>query len=208
MDSMIKDYSLWPSMSEDFKDSHSIRMDVKVLTTSMWPVENSSISNSKLADAFSWINQFSDFYSKRHSGRKLSFLSRLGTMQLSLVLDNGKFDIQAPTLLGLLLLSFNDNIELSHEDAASLLDISHQEACDILEYLTNDINLLLKTDNIFTLNTSFKAKASKVQLQLPSSLSKRSIEPKPAQSQADKSYLYPFYFNFCFSLLHLRLMLV
>eukprot|EP00038_Savillea_parva_P001551 m.104942 g.104942 ORF g.104942 m.104942 type:complete len:240 (+) comp10544_c0_seq1:260-979(+) len=82
-------------------------LDVRVLTTGMWPTQttNPCILPPVLQAAAS---VYEEWYLTKHTGRKLTWQTTLGTMTLQARFPKGSKLLSVSTLQGVLLLLFND----------------------------------------------------------------------------------------------------
>ncbi|KAM7536888.1 hypothetical protein Aperf_G00000084489 [Anoplocephala perfoliata] len=102
LEGVFNDMSVSKSLMKEFQsqsNSVPLGMDlyVRVLTTSLWPIQSSSSDVSLPAEAEQAFNVFSGFYLGKHTGRKLSLHSNLGHAELSTVFNGPVASVEEAT---------------------------------------------------------------------------------------------------------------
>jgi len=138
-------------------------LSVAVLTTGFWPLP--SVPACRLPpEAQSLTDRFRSFYLGQHSGRKLSWLTSLGSAELRANFDSGRRELVVHTYAMVILCLFNEADKLSFADIARLTGIPHPELTQHLLSLAHPaVKVLLKNppgkacapDHRFKVNTKY-----------------------------------------------------
>lgn len=92
---------------KEFVNDHKLLGDVRVLTTVMWPTQQ-SLSCELPRDLRDATGAYEAWYLAKHTGRKLTWQTALGTMLLQARFPKGSKLLSVSTLQGIILLLFND----------------------------------------------------------------------------------------------------
>eukprot|EP00035_Acanthoeca_spectabilis_P011079 m.195079 g.195079 ORF g.195079 m.195079 type:complete len:737 (-) comp15223_c0_seq2:854-3064(-) len=110
-EAMFKDIQISDDNMRDFKkefvNDHKLLGDVRVLTTVMWPTQQ-SLSCELPRDLRDATGAYEAWYLAKHTGRKLTWQTALGTMLLQARFPKGSKLLSVSTLQGIILLLFND----------------------------------------------------------------------------------------------------
>eukprot|EP00158_Paraphelidium_tribonemae_P006284 Partr_v1_DN27760_c1_g1_i4_m67563 putative Cullin 3 len=121
MEGMFNDIKMSSELSTEFKSSHDrlkkSNISPTILTSSFWPVRAPDTTYQIPAVFEDAVSSFTAFYSRRHTGRKLSWLFNMGSVELSSTYSNGaKHELVVPPYCSFVLLLFNDSDDVSYEE--------------------------------------------------------------------------------------------
>ena len=165
--------------------SHNIDIEVDVLTTGYWPSQNVPPCTvpQVIQDA---MDQFSQFYLEKYTGRKLSWQTSAGAAELRATFGTGpenyrKHDLCVSTYQMCILLLFNNHDTLSLGQIRSHVHIPDQELRRHLISLCTPKNRILKKaskgrgitsdDDKFTYNVDYTSKLKRVRIPLVKEIS-------------------------------------
>ena len=165
--------------------SQNIDIEVDVLTTGYWPSQSVPPCTvpQVIQDA---MNQFSQFYLEKYTGRKLSWQTSAGAAELRATFGNGpdnyrKHELCVSTYQMTILLLFNNHDTLSLGQIRSRVHIPDQELRRHLISLCTPKNRILKKaskgrgitsdDDKFTYNVDYTSKLKRVRIPLVKEMS-------------------------------------
>lgn len=160
----------------------NVDIEVDVLTTGYWPTDNvpTCILSSSIKTA---MTIFSNFYIVKHSGRKLSWLTSVGTAEIrgTFGRDQNKhrrYNLSVSTYQMCILLLFNNNLTLTLREIRSQTRIPIAELRrHLISLCTPRHRILFKgskgkginsDDDTFTFNCSFSSKLRRIRIPLVS----------------------------------------
>jgi cullin 3 len=165
-----------------------VDIDVDVLTTGYWP--NVKVPVCKLPQPVeSAIENFSDFYLKKHTGRKLSWQTSTGTGEIKATFgSNGNlrtYSLIVSTYQMCILMLFNDDEELTLSQILSKTRIPNLELQrHLISLCTPKYRILRKSskgrgisgdDDTFCINNDYKSNARRVKIPLISMSSMKEV---------------------------------
>jgi Cullin, a subunit of E3 ubiquitin ligase len=170
------------------KGESSVDIDVDVLTTGYWP--NVKVPVCKLPQSVqSAMDNFSDFYLKKHTGRKLSWQTSTGTGEIKASFgSNGNirtYNLIVSTYQMCILMLFNEDTELTLRQIASKTSIPDLELQrHLISLCTPKYRILRKSskgrgisgdDDSFSINDGYKSNARRVKVPLISMSSLKDV---------------------------------
>ena len=170
---------------DDHSNSQNIDIEVDVLTTGYWPSQSVPPCTvpQVIQDA---MNQFSQFYLEKYTGRKLSWQTSAGAAELRATFGTGpdnyrKHELCVSTYQMCILLLFNNHDTLSLGQIRSHVHIPDQELRRHLISLCTPKNRILKKaskgrgitsdDDKFTYNVDYTSKLKRVRIPLVKEIS-------------------------------------
>lgn len=166
----------------------SVDIDVDVLTTGYWP--NVKVPVCKLPQSVqSAMDNFSDFYLKKHTGRKLSWQTSTGTGEIKASFgSNGNirtYNLIVSTYQMCILMLFNEDTQLTLRQIASKTSIPDLELQrHLISLCTPKYRILRKSskgrgisgdDDTFSINDGYKSNARRVKVPLISMSSLKEV---------------------------------
>ncbi|KAH8705529.1 putative SCF ubiquitin ligase subunit CulC [Talaromyces proteolyticus] len=219
LESMFKDISVSDDLTNSYKthitrlgaDSKRIELEISVLTSTMWPMEamsNSKDGTAQLPCIFpreveSVRQSFEKFYLNKHSGRKLSWQSSMGTADIRATFPrpDGKFarhELNVSTYAMVILLLFNDlplDESLTYEEIQARTRIPDHDLIRNLQSLAvapktrvlkkEPMSKDVKPTDKFFYNTGFKSQFTKVRIGVVSS-SGNKVESQTERKETEK----------------------
>lgn len=182
LESMFTDVRTSKDIMAEFKShltanqiSLGLDMTVQVLTTGAWPSSNAGQRACKLPrEVDKACEEFSSFYHKAYSGRRLTWQTGMGNAELRVTFGERKHEINCSTHQMVVLLLFNDAECWAFQDIAKATGIPDGELQRVLQSLAcvKGKNVLRKepmskevhpTDK-FTVNDEFSSKLFRVRI--------------------------------------------
>lgn len=159
------------------KQTKSVEIEVDVLTAGHWPSQNSPDCN--LPDQIQGaINHFTEFYLKKHTGRKLSWQSSTGSVEMQATFGNSTYRLCVSTYQMCILMLFNNKTILTLGQIKSETNIPDMELRRHLISLCTSRHRILRKgskgkhisgdNDTFTLNNSYKSQFKRVKIPLVS----------------------------------------
>lgn len=157
-----------------FHSEGDIDLSVQVLTTGSWPTQ--SVAHCILPPAMErCCAHFQAFYLRAHSGRKLTWQTNMGTVEIRATFGKGKrHELNVSTYQAAVLELFNDSAELSFDDIHAATAIPTADLKRSLQSLAclRGKQILLKkpmskeveATDMFSANNSFTSKLFKVKV--------------------------------------------
>eukprot|EP00979_Chaetoceros_neogracilis_P019380 scaffold12241_cov308-Chaetoceros_neogracile.AAC.1 len=196
------------SMEERNSNKNAVDIDVDVLTTGYWPNVKVPLCTlpQPIQDA---IDNFSDFYLKKHTGRKLSWQTSTGIGEIKAIFgtnDNSRvYTLCVSTYQMCILMLFNENTKLTLGQIASETNIPDLELRRHLISLCTPKHRVLRKgskgkgisgdDDTFTFNPEYKSNARRVKIPLVSirdvSKNKKLAGAKAANPSASGNEVLP-----------------
>ena len=193
---MIIDMKVSDDLTKEF-EQHLVEQNqklntafsVSVLQLGAWPYtvgnqqegENEKQPEFKVPSELSFcVNKFTEFYSKKYSGRKLRFVFSLsnGTVQLNFTPRQYTITMSAhQTAIALL---FNDSVTLKYKQIIAHLGLNKRELDKALSALV-DCKILTKSSDDYTVNMEYSSRKSK--FKLPQSAQREHSEKEVEISQ-------------------------
>lgn len=176
---MFLDIGVSKSLNEEYKEHlrakrlpTEIDFSILVLSSGSWPFQQ-SFNFSPPAELERSVQGFNDFYTIRHSGRKLNWLYNMCRGEL---VTNGfkqRYTLQASTFQMAVLLQYNEQNTWTVQQLADSTCIQLENLVQILQILFK-VKLLQSTDeenlvsqSVVELNTGFKNKKLRIFINLP-----------------------------------------
>ena len=175
-----------------------VDLSVQVLTTGSWPVKGQNVGTCTLPpDMQAACDAYRDFYLGSHNGRRLVFLTQMGTAEVRYTFGDGvRRELSVSTYMACVLLLFNDAESLSYRDIAAATAIPGDDlrrslqslACvrgkNVLrkEPMSKDVN----DDDVFSVNDNFTSKMIKVKISTVSAQRETEPEKKETRSRIEE----------------------
>ncbi|KJY01388.1 SCF ubiquitin ligase subunit CulC like protein [Zymoseptoria brevis] len=227
LEAMFKDMNLSVDLTNDYRkqvsklgdvDRSRVDLNVNILTSMTWPLEafrggseeeNESKAQIIYAPALDRVRVgFERFYTDKHSGRKLTWQSNMGTVDMRAIFPKSKrengalrtHEVNCSTYACLILLLFNDNASTDSSTTLTLEEI--QAATNIpMSALTRNLQSLavapktrlltkepmsreVKPSDRFSFNSSFVPKAIKITVNVVSAGNK--VEGDSERKETEK----------------------
>jgi len=181
LEGMFKDMDLSKTIMKTFKTfrvkggrSGGPELSVTVLTTGFWPIPVSPKCilpklTQQLAD------EFSSFYLHKHSGRRLTWQTSLGSAEVRATFEKGKKDLLLHTYQMCILVLYNSGLNFTYEEIKKATNIPEVELeRHLLSLAHPKVRILRKTpnnksiapDHTFTYNTQYVSKLKRVKIPL------------------------------------------
>lgn len=192
MEGMFLDMGISKSAQEDFRSSPvcartAVPLEVHVLTTGYWPLLPSPpcLLPAPLQQS---TTLFTAYYLEKNSGRKLTWLTHLGSVDIKANFKGGKKDLNVSLYQGCILLLFNEQETLSLDAIRAATEIPEMEfKRHLLSLCTPKLKILRKhskgkgieADDQFSFNEEFTSKFKRIKVPL--------ISPKEVLNSADGS---------------------
>lgn len=171
----MESFAMREDKEVDCEGSHQrIELEVKVLTAAHWPA--STVEQCKLPVEISRsFKTFEDFYLKKHTGRKLSWKTSLGSADV-----RGFFktthDLNVSTYQMCILMKFNESETVSLETLGELNIPAAELRRHLISLCTPKHRILKKSskgktiadDDVFTFNGEYSSKLKRVKIPLVS----------------------------------------
>eukprot|EP01023_Acetabularia_acetabulum_P049241 TRINITY_DN5249_c0_g1_i7.p1 TRINITY_DN5249_c0_g1~~TRINITY_DN5249_c0_g1_i7.p1 ORF type:complete len:627 (+),score=66.81 TRINITY_DN5249_c0_g1_i7:256-1881(+) len=143
LEGMFKDIDLSKDVMQSFKSFEStsnsksakgIDLNVNVLTSGFWPTY--PVSEAQLPEELSqYQDKFKQFYLSKHTGRKLTWYSSLGTCVLKAQFKRGAKELSVSLFQSIVLYLFNESDQLSYSQIRDASGIEEKELKRTLQSL-------------------------------------------------------------------------
>eukprot|EP00210_Caulerpa_lentillifera_P002107 g2022.t1 len=180
LESMFNDIKMSEDIQKDFREYlHESSIDlgidftVRVLTTGSWPLQIPTQCNLPV-ELQSASDQFQSFYLQTRTGRKLTWQTSMGTVDVSATYGTRKHLLVMSTFQAIIVNLFNDSSQLTFADIVSATGIPSADLKKQLVpmFSSKGKQILLKltegkdiTDNcVFSVNEDFTSKLYKVKI--------------------------------------------
>ncbi|ORZ13252.1 Cullin [Absidia repens] len=206
LEGMFNDMRLSAEMNTQFKEHREraakkvqVETVVTVLTSTFWPMNLSALPKCVMpAKAMSACRAFEQFYFSRHSGRRLTWQSQMGTADIKAQFKSSKHILNVSTYAMFVLLLFND---IEADDSISLEEIQEQTnipASDLTRTLQSlacaKYKILLKNEKgrdiqsgeRFKVNNGFTANLARIKVQSLATKVESDVERKQTQDKVDE----------------------
>lgn len=183
---MFTDMGLSKELNDAFRDKmaqnhdaadNTVDFSILVLGTASWPLQAPSTSFNLPDDVVKTYERFQRFYQDKHSGRKLNWLFQLSKADLKTNYTKGSktgYSFQVSTYQMGILLQYNSGLVYSLEELQAQTNLNMDILSGALGILVKAKVLLLESgENVgdagtrYELNTEFKSKKIRVNLNLP-----------------------------------------
>ncbi|TNY17266.1 Cullin-domain-containing protein [Rhodotorula diobovata] len=160
-------------------DASELKIDfqVQVLSTASWPITAPSTKLILPPELLKTKDRFEQYYTNKHSGRKLSWIWQHSRNELRMLYTPQKYFLVTSTYQACVLLQFNGSDSLSYADLATGTSLADDTLKPLLAMFTKAKVLELKDGN-YELNLGFKSKKIRVMLNVP-------IKAEQKQESAD-----------------------
>ncbi|KAF9937420.1 Cullin-3 [Modicella reniformis] len=204
LEGMFTDMRLTGDTTSSFKeflvnaiDTPPFELSVTVLTSTFWPVPSNPAPCNLPTEFLAATRIFERFYTSRHNGRKLTWHSTMGTVDLRASFDARKHDLNVSTMAAVVLLLFNDvpageSLSYIKIEQATGLPAEHLKrtlqsvACGKCKILNKEPKSkeIADTDT-FKFNAGFTEKLSRIKIQTVASKVESAAEHKETQEKVD-----------------------
>ncbi|KAK9710592.1 hypothetical protein K7432_008351 [Basidiobolus ranarum] len=207
LEGMFNDIRLSSDTMSDFKEfinnlteneGMSIELHASVLTSTFWPVNTSLTSCMLPPEVMAACQTFENFYLGRHSGRRLTWQTSLGSADVRAHFKTKKHELNVSTYQMVILMLFNDVEEgesISYQQIKSDTEIPENELKRHLQSLAcAKYKILLKepksrevhdTDQ-FMVNYNFSAPLARIKIQTIASKVENDGERKETRERVDE----------------------
>ncbi|KAF9439024.1 Cullin-3 [Entomortierella beljakovae] len=174
-----------------------IELNVTVLTSTFWPVPSVPVTCNLPADFIAASRIFENFYTIRHNGRKLTWHTTMGSVDLRATFDTKKHDLNVSTMAAIVLLLFNN---VPEGESLSYLDIEQETgipadhlkrtlqtvACGKFKILIKEPKSRdVEESDTFRFNSAFTDKLSRIKIQTIASRVESAAELRETQEKVD-----------------------
>ncbi|KAF9292151.1 Cullin-3 [Mortierella alpina] len=172
-------------------------LNVTVLTSTFWPVPSNPVTCNLPADFLAATEIYERFYTSRHNGRKLTWHTTMGNVDLRATFSARKHDLNVSTMAAIVLLLFNDVPEgesLSYTAIETETGLPEEHLKRTLQSVAcGKFKILVKepksreigNDDTFKFNASFTEKLARIKIQTIASRVETSVENKETQEKVD-----------------------
>jgi len=165
------------NQTNDRSKSKPVDIEVDVLTGGHWPSQTTPDCNLPESIQLA-INHFTDFYLKKQTGRKLSWQSSTGSVEMQASFGNTSYRLIVSTYQMCILMLFNEDASLTLGQIRKATNIPDIELRRHLISLCTPKHRILKKgskgkhisgdDDTFTLNNGYKSQFKRVKIPLVS----------------------------------------
>ncbi|KAK3829359.1 MAG: Cullin [Benniella sp.] len=175
----------------------SLDLSVTVLTSTFWPVPSTAVPCNLPKEFLDASKVFEKFYTSRHNGRKLTWHSTMGNVDLRASFDTKKHDLNVSTMASVVLLLFNDvpdgeSLSYATIEQATGLPADHLKrtlqsvACGKFRILVKEPKSKEVADtDLFKFNAGFTDKLSRIKIQSIASKVETALELKETQEKVE-----------------------
>ncbi|KAJ2872786.1 Cullin-4A [Coemansia aciculifera] len=157
---------------QEAQEANNIGFHASILTQAFWPTYEPMLltisRNVELAQ-----EQFVQFYSEKHNGRRLYWQPNLGTCLLKVSFDEGPKELSLTIVQGTVLLLFSESDELSYKQIQENTGLEDVELMRTLQSLACGKHRVLVKEpkgrdvagtDVFTFNASFTSTQSRIKI--------------------------------------------
>eukprot|EP00899_Mesostigma_viride_P019647 jgi/Mesvir1/27684/Mv07403-RA.1 len=170
-----------------------IDINVQVLTTVLWPVQPMGADSVLPPELAPCCECFKTFYLSKHTGRRLTWQTNMGTADIKATFANGaRHELNVSTYQMCILLLFNTADELSYRDIARATDIPGPDLVRNLQSLAcvkgknvlkkNPVGRDVDPEDVFSVNDTFTSKLYKVKV--GTVIAQKESEPEKVETRA------------------------
>ena len=177
---MFQDIGVSKDLNEQFrqhmlssKDALDIDFSIQVLSSGSWPFQQ-SFAFSLPAELERSVHRFTAFYSSQHSGRKLNWLYHMSKGELITNCFKSRYTLQTSTFQMAILLQYNHSESLTIQQLEESIQLKFDFLIQVLQILlktklldTEDDENNLTPSSVLTLNTDYKNKKLRVNINIP-----------------------------------------
>jgi len=181
VEGMFKDMDVSRTVMKQFKNfrlkqgrSGGSEISVTVLTRGFWLI--STVPKCTLPKVAQYmIDEFTGFYLQKHSGRRLTWQTNLGTAEVRATFEKGKKEFLLHTYQMCIMMLYNNTLSLTYEEIKQATKIPDQELeRHLLSLAHPKVRLLKKTpnnkfianDHVFAYNFHYTSKLKRVKIPL------------------------------------------
>ncbi|EPQ30308.1 uncharacterized protein PFL1_02424 [Pseudozyma flocculosa PF-1] len=174
---MFTDMGLSKELNDSFREAMAkthdkAELDVDfyalVLANGFWPLQAPTTDFSIPTELLPTYERFQRYYAAKHSGRKLTWLWQLSKNEVKANYLAQKYQFGTSTFQTAVLLQFNQTDALTADELRTATGLNDATLKPVLAMLAKAKVLLHEADSdTYTLNTSFKSKKIRVNLNLP-----------------------------------------
>jgi cullin 3 len=202
LEGMFQDMKISADTSSGFKQHLSnfdlnplqgVDLNVHVLTSGYWPTQVATSCNLPL-EISRCCDEFKKFYLGKHSGRRLTWQTNMGTAEMKATYGPNKHFLTCSTYQICILLLFNEHDTLTFTEIQTATGISAPDLKRSLwTLIVQTTKILLKEPRVktwsdtdkYTYNDAFKCKTSRVNL-LPQTTADTTPERTETQQKVDE----------------------
>lgn len=177
---MFQDIGVSKDLNEQFrqhmlqsKEALDIDFSIQVLSSGSWPFQQ-SFAFSLPAELERSVHRFTAFYSSQHSGRKLNWLYHMSKGELITNCFKSRYTLQTSTFQMAILLQYNHSESLTIQQLEESIQLKFDFLIQVLQILlktklldTEDDENNLTPSSVLSLNTDYKNKKLRVNINIP-----------------------------------------
>lgn len=178
---MFQDIGVSKDLNEQFRQhmlqstesSLDIDFSIQVLSSGSWPFQQ-SFAFSLPAELERSVHRFTAFYSSQHSGRKLNWLYHMSKGELNTNCFKNRYTLQTSTFQMAILLQYNHSESLTIQQLEESIQLKFDFLIQVLQILlktklleSDDDENQLTPSSVLTLNTDYKNKKLRVNINIP-----------------------------------------
>jgi len=200
LEGMFKDIELSKTIMKGFKAFRAkngraggVEIGVTVLTTGFWPIP--VVPKCILPKAAQQLaEEFVTFYIHKHSGRRLTWQSNLGTAEVRATFEKGRKDLLLHTYQMCIMMLYNNGDSFTYDEIKKATGIPDQELeRHLLSLAHPKVRILRKTpnnksiagDHAFAYNSTYISKLKRIKIPLLSAKSGTPIKKEGADELPD-----------------------
>mmetsp|Transcript_42504 Transcript_42504/g.51594 ORF Transcript_42504/g.51594 Transcript_42504/m.51594 type:complete len:740 (-) Transcript_42504:312-2531(-) len=195
LEGMFTDIKTSKDTMQQFKstapDTGKMELSVQVLTTGSWPTQPGAKCNLP-SEVHQCCETFKNFYTKKHTGRRLTWQTNMGSADLVARFGNSKFELNVSTYQMCILLLFNDADTLSYSEIESVTEIPTVDLKRALQSLScvkgkviirkEPMSKDVSETDVFHFNDNFTSKLFRVKINTVAA--QKETEPEKQETRA------------------------
>ncbi|CAD6958016.1 unnamed protein product [Tilletia controversa] len=172
---MFADMDVSKGLNDKFKEKMTATHDKAeldidfyclVLANGVWPLQQGTTEFLIPAELQPTYKRFEGFYANQHSGRKLQWCWHMSRNEIRTNGYNQKYVLQVSSFQAAILLQFNTGETLTFDEIQKATGLDQSTLKGNMALLTK-AKVLLEADDSYSVNTDFKSKKLRVNLNLP-----------------------------------------
>lgn len=188
MEGMLNDMTLSKQVMDQFrlqlpttadKSNSCVELDATILTSGNWPITTPSAAICYPSNIVSVMDSFSTYYTDRHGGKRLTWLSHLGTADVKVTFRPKvvkDFNVSTYQMIILMMFATENTVTLKEMEESSNIKDTAELKRHVLSLCTPKAKLLIKSSKgkhisdteSFTLNVDFDSKLRRIKVPLVS----------------------------------------
>jgi cullin 1 len=191
---MFEDMTISKTLNEQYrqavpKQAGEIDFSIAALRSNSWPFTQGYAFHLPVELETS-VNNFKKFYAELHSGRRISILNHLSRGEVVANCFKNRYCLQASTIQIAILLQFNDSAKMTLKQLCENIGTTEAQivpvlqillkvkllVCGVLEAAAGQPPATFDSTALLELNTTFKNKKMRININLPLKAEQRSEE--------------------------------